>query len=143
MARSDVRDQKHLKQVERLRGPAVNHPKIEVAAKLGIDQRMVYKIGKEFGVTFKAPTYGGTRNLVPKQVDESKDARLAERIKGLMALGITRRQCCGKLAIGARAFERIIAVHSIHYPKRAKAALHAPHSPRPAMQTTNIAGQQK
>jgi len=41
------------------------------------------------------------------------------------------------------AFERIIAVHSIHYPKRAKAALHAPHSPRPAMQTTNIARQQK
>lgn len=66
LARSDVRDQKHLKLVERLRGPAVNHPKIEVAAILGIDQRMVYKIGKEFGVTFKAPTYGGTRNVVPK-----------------------------------------------------------------------------
>ena len=117
LARSNIRVQERLKLVERVRCLAVNHPKIEVAAELGIDRRTVSKIGKEFGITFKAPSRGGTRNLVPKRVDDAKDARLAERIKEFMALGITRRQCCGKLAIGAKAFERIIAVHSIDYPK--------------------------
>ncbi|MDY7581305.1 MULTISPECIES: hypothetical protein [Pseudomonas] len=117
MARSDVRDQERLKLVEHIRGLAVNHSKIEVAAELGIDRRTVSKIGKEFGITFKAPTRGGARNLAPKKMDEAKDARLPQRIKAFMALGITRRRCCGKLAIGAKAFERIIAAHSIDYPK--------------------------
>ncbi|WP_421549165.1 hypothetical protein [Pseudomonas sp. QD4] len=52
-----------------------------------------------------------------KEVDEATDARLAERIRAFLELGITRRQCCGRLAIGNKAFERIIAAHGIDYPK--------------------------
>ncbi|AMW64475.1 hypothetical protein QIT80_gp15 (endogenous virus) [Pseudomonas phage phiAH14a] len=122
LARSDVRDQERLKLVERVRSLAANHPKVEVAAELGIDRRTVSKIGKEFGITFRAPTRGGTGNLVPKQVDEAKDTQLAERIRAFMELGITRRQCCGKLAIGYKAFERIIAAHGIDYPKLVRRA---------------------
>jgi len=48
---------------------------------------------------------------------EERDAQFAERIRAFMELGITRRQCCGKLAIGNKAFERIIAAHGIAYPK--------------------------
>lgn len=117
LARSDVRDQERLQLVERVRELAASHPKIEVAAELGIDRRTVSNIGQEHGITFKAPTRGGARNLVHNQVDEAKDARLAERIRAFLELGITRRQCCGRLAISNKAFERIIAAHGIDYPK--------------------------
>ena len=53
-------------------------------------------------------------------VDEERDAKVAERIKAFKELGISRRQCCGKLAIGNKAFERIIAAHGIDYPKARK-----------------------
>lgn len=56
LERYDVREQQRLKLVERIRSLADSHPKIEVAAKLGIDRRKVSKIGKEYGITFKAPT---------------------------------------------------------------------------------------
>ena len=84
---------------------------------LGVDRRTVSKIGKEFGIAFKAPTRGGALNFAHKQVDEARDAKLAERIRSFMELGISRRQCCGKLAIGAKAFERITAAHGIDSPK--------------------------
>ena len=42
---------------------------------------------------------------------------IAERIRAFLELGITRRQCCGRLAIGNKAFERIITAHGIDYPK--------------------------
>ncbi|WP_409303007.1 hypothetical protein [Pseudomonas sp. KCJK8993] len=103
--------------IERVRELASDHPRCEVAMMLGVDRRTVSKIGKEFGITFKAPARGGALNLAHKQVDEARDAKLAERIKAFLELGISRRQCCGKLAIGAKAFERIVAAHGIDYPK--------------------------
>lgn len=113
----DARALERLKLVERVRELAPDYPKCEVATLLGVDRRTVSKIGKEFCITFKAPTRGGSLNLVHKRIDEAKDARLAERIRAFLELGISRRQCCGKLAIGAKAFERIIAAHGIDYPK--------------------------
>ncbi|MEJ5280649.1 hypothetical protein WH299_15375 [Pseudomonas sp. MYb541] len=52
-----------------------------------------------------------------READEARDAKYAERIRAFLELGITRRQCCGKLAIGNKAFERIITAHGIDYPK--------------------------
>lgn len=52
-----------------------------------------------------------------READEARDAKYAERIHAFLELGLTRRQCCGKLAICNKAFERIIAVHGIDYPK--------------------------
>lgn len=117
MAPLDIRSQKRLKLVERIRELAPTHAKVDVAAELGIDRRTVSTIGQEFGITFKAPTRGGTRNLVPRRADEASDAKYAERIRAFLELGLTRRQCLGRLAMGAKAFERIIAAHGIDYPK--------------------------
>lgn len=117
IAKSDARTEKRMLLVERIRELAVNHPRIEVAAELCIDRRTVSNIGIEFGIEFKKSTRGGVRNLAPRQVDEARDARLAERIKAFLELGITRRQCLGRLAMGSKAFERIIAAHGIDYPK--------------------------
>ncbi|MGY2317334.1 hypothetical protein ACW9I6_21885 [Pseudomonas sp. SDO5522_S412] len=117
MAPLDIRTQKRLKLVERIRELAPTHAKVDVAEELGIDRRTVSTIGQEFGITFKAPTRGGARNLVPRRADEASDAKYAERIRAFLELGLTRRQCLGSLAMGSKAFERIIAAHGIDYPK--------------------------
>lgn len=111
--KTDIRAQARLKLVEQIRQLGVTHTQTEVAAALGVSRRLIYNYAARYDITFKAPTRGGARNLA----DKERDAKFAERIRAFMELGITRRQCCGKLAIGSKAFERIIAAHGIDYPK--------------------------
>ena len=118
--KDDIRTQARLKLVEQIRQLGVTHTQTEVAAALGVSRRLIYNYAAWYDITFKAPTRGGARNLVRKEVDEARDAKLAERIRAFLELGITRRQCCGKLAIGNKAFERIITAHGIDYPKARK-----------------------
>lgn len=115
--KDDIRTQARLKLVEQIRQLGVTHTQTEVAAALGVSRRLIYNHAARYDITFKAPTRGGARNLVHGTVDKERDAKYAERIRAFMELGISRRQCCGKLAIGNKAFERIIAAHGINYPK--------------------------
>lgn len=115
--KNDIRTQARLKLVEKIRQLGVTHTQTEVAAALGVSRRLIYNHAARYDITFKAPTRGGARNLVHHGTDKERDAKYAERIRAFMELGITRRQCCGKLAIGNKAFERIIAAHGIDYPK--------------------------
>ncbi|AZF37746.1 hypothetical protein C4J88_2966 [Pseudomonas sp. R4-39-08] len=115
--RDDLRTQARLKLVEQIRQLGVTHTQTEVAAALGVSRRLIYNHAARHDITFKAPTRGGARNLLRKEVDEGRDAKLAERIRAFLELGISRRQCCGKMEIGNKAFERIIAAHGIDYPK--------------------------
>lgn len=115
--KDDIRTQARLKLVEQIRQLGVTHTQTEVAAALGVSRRLIYNHAARYDITFKAPTRGGARNLVHNVVDKERDAKLAERIRAFMDLGISRRQCCGKLAIGNKAFERIIAANGIDYPK--------------------------
>ncbi|NWA81648.1 hypothetical protein [Pseudomonas sp. D2002] len=115
--KNDIRTQARIKLTEQIRQLGVTHTQTEVAAALGVSRRLIYNHAERYDITFKAPTRGGARNLVHNAVDEERDAEFAERIKAFKELGISRRQCCGKLAIGNKAFERIIAAHGIDYPK--------------------------
>lgn len=115
--KDDIRTQERLRLVEQIRQLGITHTQTEVAAALGVSRRLIYNHAARYDITFKAPTRGGARNLVHNVVDKERDAKLAERIRAFMELGISRRQCCGKLAIGSKAFERIIATHGIDYPK--------------------------
>lgn len=115
--KDDIRTQARLRLVEQIRQLGVTHTQTEVAAALGVSRRLIYNHASRYDITFKAPTRGGARNLVHNVVDKERDAKFAERIRAFMELGISRRQCCGKLAIGSKAFERIIAAHGIDYPK--------------------------
>lgn len=115
--KDDIRTQARLKLVEQIRQLGVTHTQTEVAAALGVSRRLIYNHAARYDITFKAPTRCGARNLVHNVVDRERDAKLAERIRAFMELGISRRQCCGKLAIGNKAFERIIAANGIDYPK--------------------------
>ena len=139
LARSNIRVQERLKLVERVRCLAVNHPKIEVAAELGIDRRTVSKIGKEFRITFKAPSRGGTRNLVPKRVDDAKDARLAEQSRNSWRWASPGGSAAASSQSVPKPSNGSSPSTVSTTPKRAKAALHAPHSPHPATQTSNPA----
>ena len=118
--KNDIRTQARLKLVEQIRQLGVTHTQTEVAAALGVSRRLIYNHAARYDITFKAPTRGGARNLVRSTVDKELDAKYAERIRAFLELGITRRQCCGRLAIGNKAFERIIAAHGINYPKARK-----------------------
>jgi len=115
--KDDIRTQARLKLVEQIRQLGITHTQTEVAAALGVSRRLIYNHASRYDITFKAPTRGGARNLVHNVVDKERDAKFAERIREFMELGISRRQCCGKLAIGSKAFERIVAAHGIDYPK--------------------------
>lgn len=115
--KDDIRTQARLKLVEQIRQIGITHTQTEVAAALGVSRRLIYNHAARYDITFKAPTRGGAPNLVHNVIDTERDAKFAERIRAFMELGISRRQCCGKLAIGSKAFERIIAAHGIDYPK--------------------------
>ncbi|WP_025856105.1 hypothetical protein [Pseudomonas sp. CHM02] len=115
--KTDIRTQARLRMAEQIRQLGVTLTQTEVAAELGVSRRLIYNYAARYDITFKAPTRGGAHNLVRREIDETRDAKLAERIRAFLELGITRRQCCGKLAIGNKAFERIIAAHGIDYPK--------------------------
>jgi hypothetical protein len=120
--KDDIRTEARLKLVEQIRQLGVTHTQTAVAAALGVSRRLIYNHAARYDITFKAPTRGGARNLVHNTVDKERDAKFAERIKAFKELGISRRQCCGKLAIGNKAFERIIAAHGIDYPKLVRRA---------------------
>lgn len=113
----DTRQQAREKLVDQVRGLSTTHTQVEVAAAVGISRKAIYNIAKEHDITFQRPTRGGANDSARLEQVAARDARLAERIRAFLELGITRRQCCGRLAIGNKAFERIINAHGIDYPK--------------------------
>ena len=113
----NARQQARERLVDQVRRLSSTHTQVEVAAAVGISRKAIYNIAKEHDITFQRPTRGGANDALRKEQADARDAKYAERIRAFMELGISRRQCCGKLAIGNKAFERIIAAHGIDYPK--------------------------
>ncbi|MDR0189399.1 hypothetical protein RCO22_10660 [Pseudomonas yamanorum] len=113
----DIRQQERDELAERIRELGATHTQTEASVALGLSRRTLYSFAKEYGITFKKPTRGGANDAARSEQVQARDAKYAERIRAFLELGITRRQCCGRLAIGNKAFERIIAAHGIDYPK--------------------------
>ncbi|OPB02362.1 hypothetical protein [Pseudomonas synxantha] len=113
----DVRQQERDERAERIRELGATHTQTEASVALSLSRRTLYSIAKEYGITFKKSTRGGANDAARSEQVQTRDAKYAERIRTFPELGITRRQCCGRLAIGNKAFERIIAAHGIDYPK--------------------------
>jgi len=113
----DARQQARERLIDQVRGLSSTHTQVEVAAAVGISRKAIYNIAKEHDITFQRPTRGGANDALRKEQADARDAKYAERIRAFMELGISRRQCCGKLAIGNKAFERIVTAHGIDYPK--------------------------
>lgn len=113
----NARADKRTKMIEKVAELAANHTQKQVSEMLKVSRRTLCGITQEFGIKFKKAVRGGNQDTERQKQMEERDAQFAERIRAFMELGITRRQCCGKLAIGNKAFERIIAAHGIAYPK--------------------------
>lgn len=103
--------------VERIKGLALTMTQSEVQQLTGINRRKLLTLSQDNGFTYKKPTRSGANDSARLEQVAARDARLAERIRAFLELGITRRQCCGRLAIGNKAFERIIKALGIDYPK--------------------------
>ena len=112
-----ARDKERADLVERIRGLALTMTQSEVQQLTGINRRKLLTLSQDNGFTYKKPTRSGANDSARLEQVAARDARLAERIRAFLELGITRRQCCGKLAIGNKSFERIITTHGIDYPK--------------------------
>ncbi|UOK36350.1 hypothetical protein MJP36_17745 [Pseudomonas palleroniana] len=108
---------KRNKLIEKVAELAPTHTQSEVAQMLHVCRRTLCGMTKDFGIKFKRAVRGGNQDPDRQKLLEERDAQFAKRIRAFMELGITRRQCCGKLAISNKAFERIIAAHGIDYPK--------------------------
>lgn len=115
--RDDIREQARIKLVRRMRDLSATHTQKEACEVLGMKRQNLSRIAGANDITFKKPERGGSRGEAHMAEMEVRDAKYAERIRAFLELGITRRQCCGRLAIGNKAFERIIAAHGIDYPK--------------------------
>ncbi|NNA93051.1 hypothetical protein [Pseudomonas gessardii] len=115
--KDDIREQARLKLVEHMHQLSATHTQTEAAAALGISRRSLYKHANMNDITFKKPERGGANCNYRRDQMGARDEKNAERIRAFLELGITRRQCCGKLAISHKAFERIITTHNIDYPK--------------------------
>lgn len=113
----NARADKRTKMIGKVAELAANHTQKQVSEILKVSRRTLCGITQEFGIKFKKAVRGGNQDPERQKQMEERDAQFAERIRAFMELGITRRQCCGKLAIGNKAFERIIAAHGIAYPK--------------------------
>lgn len=103
--------------VERIKGLAETMTQTEVHQLTGINRRKLLTLSNDYDFSYQKPERSGAYDSDRLEQMAARDARLAERIRAYLELGITRRQCCGRLAIGNKAFERIIAAHGIDYPK--------------------------
>ena len=112
-----IREEKRRTKVDQVIALATTNTQTEVAQALSIGRRTLLSMSQEYGFKFKKATRGGANDAHRQEQVRARDAKYAERIRAFLELGITRRQCCGKLAIGNKAFERIIAAHGIDYPK--------------------------
>lgn len=113
----NARAEKRTKLIEKVAELAVTHTQSQVAELLHVSRRTLCGITQEFGIKFKKAVRGGNQDPERQKQMEERDAKFAERIRAFLELGITRRQCCGRLAISNKTFERIIAAHGIDYPK--------------------------
>lgn len=112
-----IREEKRRMKADQAMALATTYTQTEVAQALSMNRRTLLSMSQEYGFKFKKAARGGANDAHRQGQVEARDAKYAERIRAFLELGITRRQCCGRLAIGNKAFERIIKAHGIDYPK--------------------------
>ena len=113
----DMRLEARRKKAEQVMAMAPTHTQTEVMHALGICRRTLLSMSKEFGFQFKRTNHGGYNGPERQKQLLERDEKYAERIKAFKELGITRRQCCGKLSISNKTLERLLAKFGIDYPK--------------------------
>lgn len=104
------------KRVEKVMELAPSHTQGEVSKMTGIGRRALLNMSLEFKFKFKTSPRGRHGNPDHMKALADRDAKLAERIKAFMEIGISRRKVCGKLGINTKTLARVLKNHAIDYP---------------------------
>lgn len=104
------------KRVEKVMELAPSHTQGEVSKMTGIGRRALLNMSLEFKFKFKTSPRGRHGNPDRMKALAERDAKLAERIKAFMEIGISRRKVCGKLGINTKTLARVLKNHAIDYP---------------------------
>ncbi|WP_323615307.1 hypothetical protein [Pseudomonas putida] len=85
----------------------------EAAEILKVAPDMLWSMAKRYGFSFVPAAKG---RVIVKEYDEEKDAKLAERIKAMRDIGVSRNQAILHLQIGHTTMNRIIKKFGIEFP---------------------------
>ncbi|MBI6944068.1 hypothetical protein JET76_22310 [Pseudomonas putida] len=85
----------------------------EAAEILKVAPDMLWSMAKRYGFSFVQAAKG---RIVVKEYDDAKDAKLAERIKAMRDIGVSRNQAILHLQIGHTTMSRIIKKFGIEFP---------------------------
>lgn len=92
----------------------------EAIERTGLTRKMLYTMAKEHGFSFQPAGYRNGWSANRGAIDEALDAKLAERIKSFLEIGLSRNQAQGQCGITFKTFVRILDKFNIDYPKRTK-----------------------
>ncbi|PIK75009.1 hypothetical protein [Pseudomonas sp. 382] len=85
----------------------------EAAEILKVAPDMLWSMAKRYGFSFVPAAKG---RVIVKEYDDDKDAKLAERIKAMRDIGVSRNQAILHLQIGHTTMSRIIKKFGIEFP---------------------------
>lgn len=106
--------------VERIKKLAETMTYSEVIRSTGFSRKTLYLLSSKHGFSFKATEYRGGADKRRGAIDNAHDIKLAERIREVRELDISRTQAIGQMGITSGTFNRILAKFNIEYPKRTK-----------------------
>jgi len=84
----------------------------------GLSRKILYTMAKDHGFSFQPAGYRNGWSANRGVIDEALDAKLAERIKAFLEIGLSRNQAQGQCGITFKTFVRILNKFNIDYPKR-------------------------
>lgn len=108
------RQRKYADQVEMMAEMATRMTCSDVARELGISQERAWNIAKQNGFSYQLAARGRVRCI---KYDDAMDIALAERIKAMRQIGVSRNQACLHLGISHPTMTRVIEKFGIDYPR--------------------------
>lgn len=90
----------------------------QVMDRTGLSRKILYTMAKAHGFSYQPAEYRNGWSANRGVADEAHDAKLAERIKAFLEIGLSRNQAQGQCGITFKTFVRILNKFNIDYPKR-------------------------
>lgn len=104
--------------VEHVKALAETMSYAQVMDRTGLSRKILYTMAKAHGFSYQPAEYRNGWSANRGVADEAHDAKLAERIKAFLEVGLSRNQAQGQCGITFKTFVRILSKFNIDYPKR-------------------------
>lgn len=116
--RAAIAAQARVELIERVKKLAETMSYAQVMDRTGLSRKILYTMAKDHGFSFQPAGYRNGWSANRGVIDEALDAKLAERIKSFLEIGLSRNQAQGQCGITFKTFVRILNKFNIDYPKR-------------------------